>query len=99
MFSAVYAAYVALHYTDPVSGVTVGGLNGLLNHGSIIPKLNIMSDFSNWMSFIPLLMIPIAVQWWAVCYPGAEPGGGGYSSPEDVVDQKRKECDRSDTAV
>ena len=22
--------------------------------------------------------IPLAVQWWAVWYPGAEPGGGGY---------------------
>ena len=21
---------------------------------------------------------PIAVQWWSVWYPGAEPGGGGY---------------------
>jgi hypothetical protein len=37
-----------------------------------------MPDFSNWMSFMPLLIIPIAVQWWAVWYPGAEPGGGGY---------------------
>lgn len=78
MVGAVYAAYVALHYSDPVSGVSVGGLSGLLNHESIIPKLNIMPDFSNWMSFVPLLMIPIAVQWWAVWYPGAEPGGGGY---------------------
>jgi Na+/proline symporter len=25
-----------------------------------------------------LLIIPIAVQWWSVWYPGAEPGGGGY---------------------
>ena len=27
---------------------------------------------------ITVLIIPIAVQWWAVWYPGAEPGGGGY---------------------
>ncbi len=27
---------------------------------------------------MPLLIIPIAVQWWSVWYPGAEPGGGGY---------------------
>ena len=25
-----------------------------------------------------VFIIPIAVQWWAVWYPGAEPGGGGY---------------------
>ena len=27
---------------------------------------------------IGLFIIPIAVQWWSVWYPGAEPGGGGY---------------------
>ena len=27
---------------------------------------------------ISLFIIPIAVQWWAVWYPGSEPGGGGY---------------------
>lgn len=25
-----------------------------------------------------LLVIPLAVQWWSVWYPGSEPGGGGY---------------------
>ena len=28
--------------------------------------------------FVSVLLIPIAVQWWSVWYPGAEPGGGGY---------------------
>lgn len=76
MVGAVYAAYVAVNYAD--ADVAVGGLTGLLNHEAVIPKLAIMPDFSNWMSFIPLLIIPVAVQWWAVWYPGAEPGGGGY---------------------
>ncbi len=76
MVGAIYAAYVAVNYSD--ANVTVGGLSGLLNHEAVIPKLNIMPDFDNWMSFIPLLIIPVAVQWWAVWYPGAEPGGGGY---------------------
>jgi len=76
MAGAIYAAYVAVNYSD--ANVTIGGLSGLLNHEAVIPKLNIMPDFSNWMSFIPLLIIPVAVQWWAVWYPGAEPGGGGY---------------------
>ena len=78
MAGAVYAAYVAVNYTDPTTGLAVGGLTGLLDHEAVIPKLDIMPDFSNWMSFIPLLIIPVAVQWWAVWYPGAEPGGGGY---------------------
>jgi len=78
MVGAVYAAWVAVNYSDPQTGVAVGGLTNLLNHETVIPKLDIMPDFSNWMSFIPLLIIPVAVQWWAVWYPGAEPGGGGY---------------------
>jgi Na+/proline symporter len=28
--------------------------------------------------FVSVLVIPLAVQWWSVWYPGAEPGGGGY---------------------
>jgi Na+/proline symporter len=28
--------------------------------------------------YIPLLIVPLAVQWWSSWYPGAEPGGGGY---------------------
>ena len=28
--------------------------------------------------WIPVLLVPLAVQWWASYYPGAEPGGGGY---------------------
>jgi Na+/proline symporter len=27
---------------------------------------------------VALLVVPLAVQWWAVYYPGSEPGGGGY---------------------
>jgi Na+/proline symporter len=28
--------------------------------------------------WVPILLVPLAVQWWASYYPGAEPGGGGY---------------------
>jgi len=27
---------------------------------------------------VALLVVPLVVQWWAVYYPGSEPGGGGY---------------------
>ncbi len=29
-------------------------------------------------SLVALVLVPLAFQWWAVYYPGAEPGGGGY---------------------
>ncbi|HPF41751.1 MAG TPA: Na+:solute symporter, partial [Phycisphaerae bacterium] len=33
---------------------------------------------SNLDTVVTVLIIPIAVQWWSVWYPGSEPGGGGY---------------------
>ena len=32
---------------------------------------------SSWMP-LHIFLIILLVQWWATCYPGAEPGGGGY---------------------
>lgn len=29
-------------------------------------------------ALLGLLIVPLLVQWWAVYYPGSEPGGGGY---------------------
>lgn len=56
----------------------VGGLNQLFANVDVSQKLNLLPDFNEPSQFIPLLIIPIAVQWWSVWYPGAEPGGGGY---------------------
>ena len=72
MFGAVYAAYVA------VSQPEVGGLAKLISNPAIQDKLGVLPDFSDPSVWIPLILIPIAVQWWSVWYPGAEPGGGGY---------------------
>jgi len=72
MFGAVYAAFVAVGQPE------VGGLHALLTNEVITSKLSVMPDFSIWLSWVPMLLIPVAVQWWAVWYPGAEPGGGGY---------------------
>ena len=34
---------------------------------------------AGWKSnLMTVLILPVAVQWWATWYPGAEPGGGGY---------------------
>ena len=42
------------------------------------PLGNLIPDFNDLSVLIPVFVIPIAVQWWNVWYPGAEPGGGGY---------------------
>lgn len=56
----------------------IGGLNALLTHPEVSGKLSFFPDFNNTAELIPLLIVPLAVQWWSVWYPGAEPGGGGY---------------------
>ncbi|MBK8518266.1 MAG: Na+:solute symporter [Saprospiraceae bacterium] len=56
----------------------IGGLTNLLSNPAVTPKLNFLPDFNNMEVLVPLLIVPIAVQWWSVWYPGAEPGGGGY---------------------
>ncbi len=76
MFGAVYAAYVAIQQPEVQA---IGGLSGMLGPDSpIADKLAIFPDPGDLSLLVSMLIIPIAVQWWAVWYPGAEPGGGGY---------------------
>lgn len=72
LFGAVLVAIVTVNQPE------IGSLDALINNPAIADKLSFVPDFSNPSFYIPLLIIPIAVQWWAVWYPGAEPGGGGY---------------------
>ncbi len=72
MIGSVWAAYYIINMPE------IGGLENLLQHENVSDKLNFLPDFSDSKSLLTLLIIPIAVQWWSVWYPGAEPGGGGY---------------------
>ncbi len=72
MFGAIAAAVVAVNLPQ------VGGLTGLFSHPNVADKLSLLPDFNDPETLIPVFLIPIAVQWWSVWYPGAEPGGGGY---------------------
>jgi SSS family solute:Na+ symporter len=56
----------------------IGGLSALIAHEAVAPKLSLLPDMSDPSVWVPVLMVPLAVQWWASYYPGAEPGGGGY---------------------
>ena len=78
MIGALAAALVALQQPE------VGGLGGMLASEHLKDKLSILPAFqqpdgsSNLDTIVAVLIIPLAVQWWSVWYPGAEPGGGGY---------------------
>ena len=56
----------------------IGGLKNLVTHENVRDNLSLFPNFSDPNSWIPVMFVPIAVQWWASYYPGAEPGGGGY---------------------
>jgi SSS family transporter len=56
----------------------VGGMGNLMSHPNVVGKLNVLPDFNDMSVLVPFLILPLAVQWWSVWYPGAEPGGGGY---------------------
>ena len=56
----------------------VGGLSNLIAHENVSDKLSLLPDFGNPDVWVPVILVPLAVQWWASYYPGSEPGGGGY---------------------
>ena len=56
----------------------IGGISNLITHPNVLNKLSIFPDFSDPNIWVPVLLVPLAVQWWASYYPGSEPGGGGY---------------------
>ncbi len=71
MTGSFAAAYYALQQPQ------VGGLAGLLARTDPA-ALRLVPDFGNWDLALSVMVIPLAVQWWSVWYPGAEPGGGSY---------------------
>ncbi len=56
----------------------IQSLNNLLTHSNVVGKLDLIPDINDREVFITIFVLPLAVQWWSVWYPGAEPGGGGY---------------------
>lgn len=72
MFGAVIAAVLVTRSPE------IGGLSGLFSHPNVAGKLSLVPSISQPEVFLSIFLIPIAVQWWAAWYPGAEPGGGGY---------------------
>ena len=73
---ALFGAIIAAVYV--VGSPEIGGLSNLFAHPNVSDKLSLVPSISQPELFISIFLIPIAVQWWAVWYPGAEPGGGGY---------------------
>jgi Na+/proline symporter len=72
MTGSIAAAVVAVGHPK------VGSLEGLFANPAVRERMALLPDFSDAATLVPLFIMPLAVQWWAAWYPGAEPGGGGY---------------------
>jgi Na+/proline symporter len=68
----------------------VGGLSGLISNPAVAGKLSFLPDFSDPSTAAAVFIVPIAVQWWSTWYPGAEPGGGGYSAQRMLAAKDEK---------
>ncbi len=93
MTAVIAAAYFALKAPQ------VGGLHGLIDQLSHmrgpggIDYLAILPDFkSNWDLAVAVFIMPIAVQWWAVWYPGSEPGGGSYIAQRMLASKSERDA-------
>jgi solute:Na+ symporter, SSS family len=93
MAAVIAAAYFAVELPQ------VGGLHGLVSKLSAIRGpgglnyLNMLPDFkSNWELAVAVFVMPLAVQWWAVWYPGAEPGGGSYVAQRMLASKSEKDA-------
>jgi len=92
MSAVIAAAYFAVELPQ------VGGMHGLIQklsnlHGpGGLNYLNMLPDFSsNWDLAVAIFIMPIAVQWWSVWYPGAEPGGGSYIAQRMLASKSEKD--------
>jgi solute:Na+ symporter, SSS family len=79
--------------------VQVGGLHAMVDKVSALRGpgglnyLSLLPDFSsNWDLAVAVFVMPIAVQWWAVWYPGAEPGGGSYIAQRMLASKSEKDA-------
>jgi Na+/proline symporter len=56
----------------------------------VTENLSFLPDFSDPTTAAAVFIVPIAVQWWSTWYPGAEPGGGGYTAQRMLAAKDEK---------
>jgi len=86
MASVIAAAYFAVRHVGGLHVLveTVGAMQGPVdrpiegfNYLRLLPSFHFANTDLKDLA-VAIFLMPIAVQWWAVWYPGAEPGGGSY---------------------
>ena len=69
-------AVVGMHYA--LNHPAVGGFSAMMAHPAVQAHLSFFPSLDTPDVFVAVFVIPVAIQWWNVWYPGSEPGGGGY---------------------
>jgi SSS family solute:Na+ symporter len=92
MAAVIAAAYFAVTLPQ------VGGMSGLVEKLSHrvgpggLNYLDMLPSFTNnWDLAVAVFIVPLTVQWWAVWYPGAEPGGGSYIAQRMLASKTEKD--------
>ena len=70
----------------------VGGFSKMMAHPTVQSHLSFLPNFSDTDTLIAVFVIPIAIQWWNVWYPGSEPGGGGYIVHRMLTARNENHC-------
>ncbi|AKU98208.1 sodium-solute symporter, putative [Labilithrix luteola] len=93
MTAVIAAAYFA------VSLPQVGGVSGLMSKLSSlrgpggVHYLDILPSFQDDRDLaLAVFVMPLAVAWWAVWYPGSEPGGGSYIAQRMLASKSEKDA-------
>jgi Na+/proline symporter len=88
MVGSIWATIYVLNLPE------IGGLGAMLSHENVRPALNFLPSFAEGSleDLVPVFLIPIALQWWAAYYPGAEPGGGGYLAQRMLSARNEREA-------
>jgi SSS family solute:Na+ symporter len=94
MTAVIAAAWFAVKH--------VGGLHVLVDRLSAprlapdgknwLHYLNVLPDFKNNREIaLAVFIMPLLVNWWAVWYPGAEPGGGSFIAQRMLASKSEKD--------
>jgi solute:Na+ symporter, SSS family len=90
MTAVIAAAYFAVKHVGGLHVLTTT-LAARVGPGGL-HYLDILPDFgNNWDLALAVFVMPVAVQWWAVWYPGAEPGGGSYIAQRMLASKSEKD--------
>ena len=99
MSAVIAAAYFAVKYVGGLHAMVqkVGALQGPVDRSiqgfsylHMLPSFNFANTDLKDLA-VAIFIMPIAVQWWAMWYPGAEPGGGSYIAQRMLASKSERD--------